>query len=190
MMLPSSAFLDDNNTDLLERPVTVTAPHPDHPVQKTAAPAEDFRQAACRLPQEARFTVDLVAARPWESCDRLAVGMVVGRKTRLRADDIPLDALPGDTVEDKKKLLRDVYTAACRSLSITFERNTRTPSGWRVERPDAEGEGSDFVMLHHGIDRLRALVATNAGTQARRMLGWNSGLHERSYELLAPFYRL
>lgn len=186
------AFLNDQDTALLERPSPSAAPSVTVYPAKKATPAMDFKQAACELPQMAHFSVSVVKARSWQSCDRLQVNMLVGRRTFLVVDEMAeQDVLPGQTMEEKKQYLTEIYTAACRSLSVSFEERGREPDGWRVAHPESDRtDGSHFVMLHHGVDRLRAWVGVETGTEARRALGRDSGRHERCMTLLAPFYNV
>jgi hypothetical protein len=188
MQLNAALLFDASETALLEgppvaKPVLLTKP------VKAASSTMDFRQAACNLPQEARFSVEVVRARSWESCDNLVVGMHVGRRTRLVVDALPQDDVPGASLSEKRRYLTDAYKNACRSLNVVFEENTQTLNGWRIRRPESEGECPHFVPVHHGVDRLRAWVGVETGTVARRVLGQEEKLHDRCSNLLAPFYR-
>lgn len=187
----ANTALSMNAATLKKLPDTPTAFSILMPPAQKITPGLDFKQAACQLPQEARFSVDVLKARSWHSCDRLQVNMIVGRKISLPVDEIAEDDVPGQTRDEKRHYLCEAYTAACRSLKITFEQSPTALDGWRVEQTMADdgGGSSNFVMLHHGVDRLRAWVGFDTGTEARRILGWSPRRQERGDALFAPFYR-
>lgn len=176
MNLRASLLFERSNAAYFREPdLRLVWPEPE------AAPPEEETgpEKACELNLRTAFNVQVVPNTKEFGYDKLLVTMDINGKT-LPVDEIQADELntpPSRQVD----LLTHVYTVACQKrLKINFEeRQDSTGSRWTIDG----GNNHDVVLESKGEGALEKAIAHNAGTEARRLLGWPLNTMERAQEL-------
>lgn len=154
-------------------------------------PAVDFNDLATvevnpGLVQTHQYDVRPVFARQGLVCDpadeMLSVVQLTGTRV-IPVDCIPLKEFNNASMEQACAMVRDAFVAARSALEVTWRKAARDVPvpGWEVSTTTPERDGTprthrlDFILKHHGTERLNHVLRHRTREGAHKTLGLNLG---------------